>query len=45
MNPLSTWTFYRRHKGRAALLLSLIGLATIGLYLMIGLFRATFVDF
>ena len=24
MNPLSTWTFYRRHKRRAALLLGLI---------------------
>jgi hypothetical protein len=34
MNPLSAWTFYRRHKRRAALLLSLIILVTAGIYLM-----------
>ena len=31
MNPLSAWTFYHRHKRRAALLLSLIILVTAGL--------------
>jgi ABC-type lipoprotein release transport system permease subunit len=34
MNPLSLWTYYRRHKGRAALLLGLISLVTAGLYVM-----------
>ena len=44
MNPLSTWTFYRRHKRRAALLLSLIGLVTAGLYLMVALSWAMFIE-
>jgi ABC-type lipoprotein release transport system permease subunit len=44
MNPLSPWTFYRRHKRRAALLLSLISLATIGLYLLVALSWAMFVE-
>ena len=34
MNPLSVWTFYRRHKRRASLLLSLSILVTAGIYLM-----------
>lgn len=34
MNPLSVWTFYRRHKRRAFLLLSLSILVTAGIYLM-----------
>ncbi len=34
MNPLSVWTFYRRHKQRAFLLLSLSALVTAGIYLM-----------
>jgi ABC-type lipoprotein release transport system permease subunit len=44
MNPLSTWTFYRRHKRRAALLLGLIGLATAGLYLAVALLWAMSVE-
>jgi len=44
MNPLSTWTFYRRHKRRAVLLLSLISLVTAGLYLMVALSWAIFVE-
>ncbi len=44
MNPLSVWTFYRRHKRRAALLLSLISLVTTGLYLMAALSWAVFVE-
>ena len=44
MNPLSTWTFYRRHKQHAALLLGLIGLVTAGLYLGVALYWATFVE-
>jgi ABC-type lipoprotein release transport system permease subunit len=44
MKPLSLWTFYRRHKGRAALLLSLIALVTAGLYLMVALSWAIFVE-
>ena len=35
MNPLSIWTFYRRHKRSALLLTSLITLATLGLYIMV----------
>ncbi|MCP4539672.1 MAG: hypothetical protein GY832_21250 [Chloroflexi bacterium] len=42
MNPLSTWTFYRRHKRRATLLLSLICAGTIGLYLLSALALAIF---
>ncbi|MEJ2352643.1 MAG: hypothetical protein P8Y03_22890, partial [Anaerolineales bacterium] len=44
MNPLSTWTFYLRHKRRAALLLGLIGLVTVGLYLMVALSWAIFIE-
>ena len=44
MNPLSIWTFYRRHKRRAALLLSLIGLVTAGLYMMGALTWAIFTE-
>jgi putative ABC transport system permease protein/lipoprotein-releasing system permease protein len=35
MNPLSVWTFYRRHKRSALLLMGLITLATLGLYVMV----------
>ena len=31
MNPLSPWTFFRRHKRRASLLLGLFGLVMLGL--------------
>ena len=34
MNPLSVWTFYRRHRRRAFLLLSVSILVTAGIYLM-----------
>ncbi|MCP4539670.1 MAG: ABC transporter permease [Chloroflexi bacterium] len=44
MNPLSTWTFYRRHKKRAVLLLGLISLVTAGLYLMGALTWAVFTE-
>jgi ABC-type lipoprotein release transport system permease subunit len=44
MNPLSAWTFYRRHKRRAAMLLSLIILVTAGLYLMGALVWGVFVE-
>ncbi|MBN1815654.1 MAG: ABC transporter permease [Anaerolineae bacterium] len=44
MNPLSSFTYYRRHKGQAALLLALIGLTIIGLYLMVALSWAIFVE-
>jgi len=44
MNPLSAWIFTLRHKGRAALLLGLIGLATAGLYLMVALIGAIFIE-
>jgi ABC-type lipoprotein release transport system permease subunit len=35
VNPLSPFTYYRRHKGSALLLLALITLATLALYLMV----------
>ena len=44
MNPLSAWTFYRRHKRHTMLLLGLISLVTIGLYLMVSLSWAIFVE-
>ncbi len=42
MNPLSLWTFCRRHKRQAVLMLSLISLVTAGLYLMGALTWAIF---
>jgi ABC-type lipoprotein release transport system permease subunit len=44
MNPLSPLTYYRRHKRRAALLVSLIMLVTTGLYLMVALVWGAFVE-
>ncbi|MDY7078990.1 MAG: ABC transporter permease [Chloroflexota bacterium] len=44
MNPLSLWTFYRRRKRRAILLLSLISLVTAGVYLMVALSWAIFIE-
>jgi ABC-type lipoprotein release transport system permease subunit len=44
MNPLSVWTFTLRHKGRAALLLGLISMATIGLYLAVALSWGIFIE-
>jgi ABC-type lipoprotein release transport system permease subunit len=37
MNPLSAWTFYRRHKRHAAMLLSLSIVVTLGLYSLVAL--------
>jgi ABC-type antimicrobial peptide transport system permease subunit len=36
MNPLSPFTYYRRHKGQALLLLVLIGSLTLGVFLIVG---------
>lgn len=44
MNPLSPWTFFRRHKRRASLLLGLFGLVTAGLYLIVALLWAITVE-
>ena len=44
MNPLSTWTFYRRHKRHAALLLTLSIVVTFGLYSLIALVWGVFVE-
>jgi ABC-type lipoprotein release transport system permease subunit len=44
MSALSAWTFYRRHKRRSVLLLSLISLVTAGLYLMGALVWGVFVE-
>ena len=43
MNPLSAWTFCRRHRAQTALLLGLVGLATAALYLVGALSWAIFV--
>ena len=44
MNPLSTWTFYRRHKGHAALMLGLSIAVTIGLYSLVALVWGVLVE-
>jgi ABC-type lipoprotein release transport system permease subunit len=44
MNPLSPFTYYRRHKRRAALLLSLVILVSAGIYLMGALVWGVFVE-
>jgi ABC-type lipoprotein release transport system permease subunit len=44
MNPLSAWTFNRRHMRQTALLLGLIALVTASLYLMGALVWAIFVE-
>jgi ABC-type lipoprotein release transport system permease subunit len=44
MNPLSAWTFYRRHKRHAAMLLSLSIVITLGLYSMVALVWGVFVE-
>lgn len=41
MNPLSPLTYYRRHKRRALLLLSLIALTTLGVCVMVRLLDST----
>jgi ABC-type antimicrobial peptide transport system permease subunit len=44
MNPLSTWTYYHRHKRHALLLLSLGIAVTIGLYSLIALVWGVYVE-
>ena len=44
MNPLSPFTYYYRHKGHTALLLGVLSLATTGLYLMVALSWAIFIE-
>jgi ABC-type lipoprotein release transport system permease subunit len=44
MNPLSTWTYFKRHRGHAALLLSLSIIVTLGLYTMVALIWGVFVE-
>jgi ABC-type antimicrobial peptide transport system permease subunit len=44
MNPLSTWTFYSRHKRHALLLLSLSIVVTIGLYSLVALVWGVYVE-
>ena len=44
MNPLSTWTFYRRHKGHAALMLGLSIAVTVGLYSLVALVWGVLVE-
>jgi len=40
MNPLSPLTYYRRHKGSALLQIALIGLATVGPFILVGVLDA-----
>jgi ABC-type antimicrobial peptide transport system permease subunit len=40
MNPLSPLTYYRRHKGSALLQIALISLATVGLFILVGVLDA-----
>ncbi|MFC1975170.1 FtsX-like permease family protein [Chloroflexota bacterium] len=42
MNPLSPFTYYRRHKGQALLVLVLIGSLTLGVHAMVSLTDVTF---
>lgn len=44
MNPLSPFIYTLRHRGQAVLLLALIGLTIIGLYLMVALSWAIFIE-
>jgi ABC-type lipoprotein release transport system permease subunit len=44
MNPLSVWTFYRRHRRRAILLLSVSVLVTAGIYLMAALIWGIYME-
>ncbi len=44
MNPLSAWTFYRRHKRHVALLLALSIVVTVGLYSMVALMWGVLVE-
>ncbi len=37
MNPLSAWTYYRRHKRQTLLLVSLVTLVTLGISIMAGM--------
>jgi putative ABC transport system permease protein len=43
MNPLSAFTYYRRHKHQALLLTALLALTIMGLYLFIGLAQETYI--
>jgi ABC-type antimicrobial peptide transport system permease subunit len=42
MNPLSPFTYYRRHKRQALLVLALIGSLTLGVYVIVGLTGVSF---
>ncbi len=43
MNPLSPFTYYRRHKLRALMLTALLALAVMGLYLVFDLLQETYI--
>ena len=43
MDPLSLFTYYRRHKRRALMLTALLALAVMGLYLVFGLLQETYI--
>jgi len=41
LNPLNPFTYYRRHKRAALLQIALISLATVGLFILVGVLDAT----
>ena len=41
MNPLSPFTYYRRHKGQALLLVGLIAALTLGVFVMVGVITSS----
>jgi ABC-type lipoprotein release transport system permease subunit len=43
VNPLSPWTYYRRHKRQALMLTALLALAVMGLYLVLDLLLETYI--
>jgi ABC-type lipoprotein release transport system permease subunit len=43
VNPLSPFTYYRRHKRRALMLTGLLTLAVTGIYLLAGLMQETYI--
>jgi len=43
MKPLSPFTYTRRHKRRTLMLMTLIALAVMGVYLLVGLMRSSYI--
>jgi len=43
MNPLSPFTYYRRHKRWALMLITLLALSVLGVYLLVGFVRESYI--